>query len=667
MTIFKLRLVGSMFACGLVAGGCGDDGRDFETPGAENDGGGGVEAPDAAFGGETSGSDAGLATTSDGVLTVSIGASSAQQESGDSTGDSGRSGEASELSTSGETSTSGSDASGSEISGGDTNGSDTGGGDTGGADTDGTDVDTTEEVVSVSVVAEGDLVGYPVFATASGESSRGSNVSYQWEIVSKPSGSSVVDGDLVVVENHVTFQPDRAGDYVLRVTAQSELGGEGSTEVTVEGRAYDVGYLNVAGDQDSWTRAGFMVQSDGTNPRQVGCNFSSDASSESEWLGTFKNEGQLGLLPYFPKDGSVPARLAYNYQPAEGEVQLFIASPNNDCGTNPPPTVLGGNFPAFPPSGGRVSIVTTQTEASGDTTVTTYGLRTYDVQGGSPRQVRGGAPQLIYGATWVDDETLVWAEIEASAYRIYRAKDVDGAFENDLLTEIILDCSTATAPIPGVIHHATQRGERLFVSSSNTVILGPGTSAYSVWMLQPGVGGVYDCESGAATNLKLTDDNAHDYDVSTDGSKLLYLATVSATETETSATHLWLKDLANDAAPLLLSGEASTTASGAHFAANGRQIVWSETKQVFSTYNESSYERPEQSRVRVANADGANPRTLVTVSSTPTQARMFHTGGNAFCGVSIPGRPGIAGGGALLLLLGFAIRRRGQGKRGVAA
>lgn len=662
MTIHTLRLVGSMFALGVIAGGCGDDGRDFETPQGENDGGSPVDAPDASFSGETSGSGTGSATSDDEV-TVSVGSSSAPQASSDSTGLSGESGERSELPTSGETSGA-SDSSDSAPSGSDTNGSDTA------ADTDGTGVDTTEapeEVVSVSVVAEGDLVGYPVSATASGESTRGANLVYEWEIVSKPSGSAIVDGDLVVAENQVTFHPDRAGDYVLRVTAQSELGGEASSEVTVEGRAYDVGYLNVAGDQDSWTRAGFMVQSDGSNSRQVGCNFSSDATSESEWLGTFKNEGQLGLLPYFPKDGSVPARLAYNYQPAEGEVQLFIASANNDCGTNPPPTVVGGNFPAFPPSGGRVSIVTTQTEASGDTTVTTYGLRTYDVQGGSPRQVRGGAAQLIYGATWVDDETLVWAEMEASAYRIYRAKDADGAFENDLLTEIILDCSTATAPIPGVIHHATQRGDRLFVSSSNTVILGPGTSAYSVWMLQPGVSGVYDCESGAATNLKLTDDNAHDYDVSRDGSKLLYLATVSATETETSATQLWLKDLVSDTAPLLLSGEPSTTASGAHFAANGRQIVWSETKQVFSTYNESSYERPEQSRVRIANDDGTNPRTLVTVSSTPTQARMFHTGGNAFCGVAIPGRPGIAGGGVLLLLVGFAMRRRGPGKRGAAA
>lgn len=678
----RLRWVSSLLASGLWVAGCGNETREFDDGMVGEVEAGAVTAGDG--GTVTTGE-----TTSDDIdqVTASVTLDATHRDAGgDSTTDESMSSHAPdsgtpEAPTSGETvdgETSGEGTSDPNTDGESTSGSDvtatsgtvtsdgqaSEGGDTSSdpstvGDTSSSADETSEPVPVVTVEAHGsdELVGFKIGLVASGSSSDNTSVTFTWSLVSRPEGSHVT-GDDIVGAAEASFYPDLAGEYVVRVTATSESGESASNDVIVQGYAYDVGYLNVAGDQDSWTQAGFMVQSDGTKSRQVGCYFQSTATSESEWLSNFQQSGQFGLMPYLPTNRNTPARIAYNYFVTEANPQMYIAGPNTDCNTNPPPQVEGGFFPAFSPNGERVVVSRSRTvtdEAGSSTTVAD--LVTYGVDGTDVRVIRTNLPDTLMGATWADNETLVWAESDGGE-KVYRAKDADGAFNNDLLSEVILDCAAAATPIPSTVNHAMLRGGSLFVSSSYTNIFGSTPSHYAIWRLQPTLAGTFDCDQNAATNLKIAGDDAHDYDVSPDGSKLLYFVTLSATETETSSTHLYLRDLTYLTEPVALSAQPSTIASGAHFAANGRQIVWTDTQQVSSTVSETTYERPSQSRVVVANYDGSNARTIVSVTSTPSQARMFHTGGNAFCTMGGPGGNTFAATGSLLTLLGLVLRRR---------
>ena len=637
MVRYPSRVVGSALVLGFVAG-CGDDGRVFDEPSQPGradadvvDGGGELPTVDGGEAGVDASESAppvassGQATE---VVTVAVtdGGSSAPAPASSDAG----------------VATTGSEA-GSSAS---------------------NDAAPPPVVVTVEAEGTGDLIGYPATLSAVGTATDGAAVAYAWAFASKPNGSELEDGDIDVLDDSATFYPDVAGEYLLEVTASTAAGESAAVQVTVRAHAYDVGYLNVAGDQDSWTYAGFMVGSDGSNPRQVGCYFQNTATSESEWLTTFQQQGKICLMPYFPKDVDTPARIAYSQPSSDSSYQMFIAGPDNDCGGNAPPQVVGGTFPTFSPNGERVAVMTQEVvpdPLNEGSTRSISNVVTYKVDGTDARVLRAEYTGSDSGVSWVDDETLTWVEDGENGSIVYRVKDVAGAFGNDLLSEVIMDCSLATTPVPAGINHAVERGGVLFVASSYTAILSPGSSTYAIWQLERTAGGGYDCDQAAPTTRKVAGDNAHDYDVSPDGTKLLYFSTVDATETETSASQLFLLDLASSAEPLALSAEPSTIASGAHFAANGRQLVWTETRQVSTTVGETTYERPEQSRVVVANADGSRKRTVVVVSSSPNQARMFHTGGNSYCSLSAVGTAGtvgIGGMGSLLAMASLLARRR---------
>lgn len=665
MAALRLRWVGSVLGFGLVVAGCGDDAREFDD-GTTGD----VEAGADSAG--DAGSDTRDETTSDDddevTASVTLDDATRADAGSDSTADEpdtshgSDSGTTHSPSTSDETTADSTDeATGETTDGTSTSASDesTSGEASTSGETSGDETSDPGPVVTVDVQGDDELVGFPIGLVASGSSSDNTSVTFSWSFVSRPDNSHVVSDDIVPAGASASFYPDLAGEYVVRVTATSESGEQATKDITVQGYAYDVGYVNVAGDQDSWTQAGFMVQSDGTQARQVGCYFQSTATSESDWLSSFQSQGQFGLMPYFPANRNIPARIAYNYILSEGNPLMYIAGPDTNCDGNPPPEVAGGFFPAFSPNGQRVVVSRSRTVTDeGGSTTTVADLVTYSVDGSDPRVIRTNLPATLMGATWADDETLVWAESD-SGDRVYRAKDAEGAFDNDLLSEMILDCTATGTPIPAAVNHAMLRGGALFVSSSYTNIFGSTPSHYAIWRLQPTQAGTFDCDQNAATNLKLAGDDAHDYDVSPDGSRLLYFVTLPATETETSATHLYSRDLLNLTEPVALSAEPSTIASGAHFAANGRQIVWTDTTQVSTPVDESTtYERPSLSRVAVANFDGSNIRTIVSVSSTPSQARMFHTGGNASCAMGVPGANTFAATGSLLTVLGLALRRR---------
>jgi hypothetical protein len=474
--------------------------------------------------------------------------------------------------------------------------------------------------ITVSATGTSDWVGFPIVLGATGEASDASELTFSWEFVAVPDASEVDDGSLETNTSNARFNPDVAGDYVLRVTATS---GEVSDtdEITVRADAFDVGYLNVAGDDDSWTRAGFMVRSDGTNRRQVGCYFPGAAASESDWLDAFQGTGQFEVSAYLPPNTSTPARLAYSYEVSEGAYSMYIAGSETDCSTNPPPEVVGGLIPSFNPGGERVSVrvqAEVTTEAGTDVV---YGIHSYNVDGSDMRVVRTPGAASLWGSAWVDAETLLWLEADPDV-KVYRAQDVDGAFESDLATELVLDCSTAINPLP-TLSHPMQRGNFLYVQSMYEVGL------FEIWRLGQVAGGAYDCELDSPSNERIVAGDVRDFDVSPDGTLLTYFMYFDATSTDPEYTQLFLRNLDGASDPIVLSAELATVASGAHFAAGGRQIVWTETRQALALDAESeTYSRPEQSRVMIANVNGQNKRVLASVSSSSNQVRAMHTGSN---------------------------------------
>src|SRR5690606_17636140 len=96
----------------------------------------------------------------------------------------------------------------------------------------------------------------------------------------------------------------------------------------------------------SYTKAGGMVLSDGTNAHNVGCFFAQTASSESSWLSSFRDEGQFSVRVSYPTNIMSPTTLGYAYTDEDsGDAFLQIAGPDNDCDNDPPVTTPG--YPAF--------------------------------------------------------------------------------------------------------------------------------------------------------------------------------------------------------------------------------------------------------------------------------------------------------------------------------
>ena len=136
-----------------------------------------------------------------------------------------------------------------------------------------------------------DLVGFATKLDASGSAGQsGEALTYQWSFTSVPAGSKVTTSSLSSASTaNPTFQPDLGGDYRVRLTVTSG-GLSNYVETTFTVPTFDVAYLNVAGDNSSYTRAGAMVKSDGQSARNVGCYFSNSAKTESDWIENFKSE-----------------------------------------------------------------------------------------------------------------------------------------------------------------------------------------------------------------------------------------------------------------------------------------------------------------------------------------------------------------------------------------
>ena len=495
-----------------------------------------------------------------------------------------------------------------------------------------------------------DLVGFATKLDASGSAGQsGEALTYQWSFTSVPAGSKVTTSSLSSASTaNPTFQPDLGGDYRVRLTVTSG-GLSNYVETTFTVPTFDVAYLNVAGDNSSYTRAGAMVKSDGQSARNVGCYFSNSAKTESDWIENFKSEGQFSFRAYYPLDTRLSTLLAYTYtDDSTGTMHTQIAGPGTDCSGASPLATVGGNLPVFSPNGMRIAMVLPNSaDANVGSSVYTVG-----VDGKEPHIIRTDATGTLGMPSiyWVDDTHVAWIETQsrttpgfASWAVIYVSADADHAFDNNLLTNKVLDCDGATNPINAVGRVSISKSV-MYVSEPYTAHPDAGTISgvilLRLWRLEP-VNGAYLCDSTAIQNKILVPDGtsnfvatsdsvpggANDFELSPDGTKIILYARVTASEAELQPTRILIGP-SDGSAPFTTLVEANGCSNiGQHWVAGGRQITWTKILQEGVTVDASTYSRPKTSSVWIINSDGTNARQLVAVSSTASQARTVHTGG----------------------------------------
>lgn len=502
----------------------------------------------------------------------------------------------------------------------------------------GTDARVVDDF-TVTMDASPDLVGYPTKLNAVVSTIlSSSDVNYLWEIAQVPAGSQISSGFLESrTAPSVSFEPDMGGEYTIKLTVSR--GSESVSVVkTIVVPTIAIGYVTVSGNQNSYTRAGAMVQSDGTNAHEVGCFFSSVANSEQEWLTNFRSEGQFNTRAYYPEDVAVPTILAFAYASASsGDMRLQIAGTNSDCSPNPPRDTAGGYSPKFSPDGSRVSFMLPTAVNSNSV----YSLRTIGVDGSDLHVIRPDVALGVgvpIGAEWTGVDQIVWIDTETSADGasswnvVYQASDLDGAFGNKLATSTVMSCAGAKNAFSGLVHAAIRDGIMFLTEVTPAV-----TNLYKLWRLEL-VNGEYLCDTTAPSNQAISTNQAHDFELSPDGSRILFFQSVAgaATETDSDATDLLIGPSSGNGPFTTLISSQGTANVGAHWVAGGRQIVWTRTSFDLAQPADSgtsTYNRPRESAVWISNSDGTHARQLQHTQLTSSDVRMLHTGAS---GCSMP-------------------------------
>ncbi len=406
----------------------------------------------------------------------------------------------------------------------------------------------------------------------------------------------------------------------------------------------DVAYLNVAGDNSSYTRAGAIVKSDGQLPRNIGCYFSNSATSEASWLSQFKNDGQFSFRAYYPTDTQLSTLLAYTYtDDATGTLHTQIAGPATGCTGQPPVSTIGGEFPAFSPNGQRIAMVLSNaTDASGSKSVYTVGIDGKDAHIIRTDTTGSLAQPSIY---WVDDTHVAWIENSGSLATVYLSVDVENAFSNNLLTSKIYDCTGAKNPIDllwrvSIVNNIMYSSEAIMGNADAGTLSIPGGLISRLWRLEP-VNGAYLCDSTATKNKILVPDGssnfaatsdsipggANDFELSPDGTKIVLYARATASGVEVEPTSILIGPSDGSAPFTTLVAADGATNVAPHWVVGGRQIIWTKIIQEIALgADASTYYRPKTSSIWIINADGTNARPVLTISSTASQARTVHTG-----------------------------------------
>lgn len=494
-----------------------------------------------------------------------------------------------------------------------------------------------------------DLVGLVTRLDAS--DSTGEGLTYSWTFSSVPAGSSVTEASLTQNGATATFMPDRGGEYEVELTVTDANDETATTSTTFTIETVEVPHFVISGNEVGSTRAAASVRSDGTGVKELGCFFTEAAKTEVEWSTQLAQTGQFDLDTFHPPNPSVPGRLAVMRDDPEDGPLLHLASGETSCsGAVQPAELAAASRPRFSPNGERVVFFI---EGGGVATAASDGTGFRIVRPVPNDGTRlGAAPPF-----WVDNETVGWLELRASdAQQVaFAAPDETDGFLNMIDLVTLLNCGTTPSPFVAIT--------QLVESAAGLVVAArpaSTTAPTELFLLEPVNASVkYSCQRNSTSNRRLAEgmSGVQDFELSPDGTKVLFMRRLEADPPASApdATELYVVPADGSAAPTKLVGDGSDLNNAAHWAANGRQVVW--TRTVLN----SGKNRVSQSSLMIINADGSNPRRLVHVESSVTTFRAVSTGANgcAFAPVTSGGAGGLA-----LGLLGLLALRRGRRSAG---
>jgi hypothetical protein len=165
--------------------------------------------------------------------------------------------------------------------------------------------------------------------------------------------------------------------------------------------------------------------------------------------------------------------------------------------------------------------------------------------------------------------------------------------------------------------------------------------SYTLWRLDA-IGGEYLCDTTAPSNHIIAGSPAHDFELSPDGARIAFFRSTSTASgaVETDASDILIGPSSGDGPFITLLTVNGAANIGTHWVSGGRQLIWTSTSFKIagsSDAGNTSYNRPTSSSVWIANADGTHMRELQRVTSTSSDARMFHTGSSG-CSMGSRGR-----------------------------
>ncbi len=514
-------------------------------------------------------------------------------------------------------------------------------------------------VVEADIVATPRLVGFRTALDGSASTdAMAPPLTYEWTMDAVPDGSTTdVSALSSTTEVNPTFFPDLGGDYTVGLTVTNANNETNTASLTFTVPTFDIPYLAVSGNASGSTRTPSLLKSDGTGAKELGCFFTEAAATEHAWLSQLGQVGQFDIDGFYPTKLDDPARLAFiRVDPDSPQMAgrlLQLASSATDCDQNLPPEITGRSLPRFSPDGSRVAFFTPRevvTVASDGTDIRI--VRPAD----SDHQLTVAPP------FWVDNKTVGWLELDALAppsdQVIYTAPDEADGFNNLLKRKTLTNCGEVVSPFAKITQVAkTPAG--VIITAHPAAVDDP----TNIFLLKDVGGDKYSCLRVTVSNERISGGiaNAQDFDLSPDRSQVLFMRRMDDTDINIGplATRLYMVPADGSAGPTLLFGDDTDANNGARWAGGGEQIVWSRTQ--ISSKNANT-QRPTKGFLMIMNADGSNPRELLSVTSNVGTARVLVTGGNG-CSLSRPSGGYGALASALLLGLGLLRRRRSGSER----
>lgn len=521
--------------------------------------------------------------------------------------------------------------------------------------------------VTADIVATPRLVGFETVLDAAGSSDgMAGPLTYDWTIESVPDGSTV-DTDSLSSTSDVapTFFPDLGGDYTVGLVITNADDETDSISHTFTVPTFDIPYMAISGNASGSTRTPSLMKSDGTGAKELGCFFTEAAANEHAWLRALSDEGQFDIDAFYGNDAADPSRLGFMRSDPAGGNLLQLASSETECDQANPPEITGGRLPRFSPDGSRIAFFSTRqvvTAASDGTAIRIV----------RPAGVAGDHTLTDAPPFWLDNETVGWLELDAERDQvIYAAPDEADGFNNLVKLKTLTNCGEVVSPF-AQISQVGMSAAGLIITAHPAAVDDP----TNIFLLEDVGNDKYSCLRVSVSNSRISGSfaNAQDFDISPDGTQVLFMRRMDDTDADTGAraTRLYVVPADNSSPPELVYGDDTDANNGARWGGDGEQIVWS--RALISSKVEAS-QRPSSSFLMIMNRDGTNPRELVRVTSNVGTARVIVTGGNG-CSVSRP--RGAFGALAAGLLFGFVLwyRRRhlatrsrarsGRGRAGAA-